>query len=117
VAANDRLSNNPSESLTDDRVSEPFLIDSVAPTVTLKAEGTTVTAILKDPSTRITRASYSLDGKPWVAVFPDDGLFDTAEETVVLAFKALAPGSHVLVVRASDAAGNVGNADLLLTVP
>jgi hypothetical protein len=117
LTADDRLSNNAGDALTDDRVSDRFLIDATPPSVNLKADGTKVTAVLKDASTRIARASYSVDGKPWVSVFAEDGLFDTAEEALSLTFPDLTPGAHVLVVRASDAAGNVGTADLLLTVP
>ena len=73
-------------------------------------------ATLKDKLTRIVKAAYALDGGDWVPVFPDDGLFDTPRETITIPLPDLKPGTHVLVVRATDAAGNVGTGDALIEV-
>jgi hypothetical protein len=52
-----------------------------------------------------------------VPVFPADGLFDTRSETIAIDLPDLAPGHHVLMVRATDAAGNLGTGDAVLKVP
>lgn len=117
LSADDRLANNPAESLEASRTSDTFLVDGLAPVVSLVAHGRKVSATLKDASTRIARASYSVDGKPWVPVFADDGLFDTPTETLSLSITELAPGPHVVVIRANDAAGNLGTADILVNLP
>ena len=44
------------------------------------------------------------------------GLFDTREEKITLAIPDLKPGVHLLMVRATDSAGNVGTGDALIDV-
>jgi hypothetical protein len=60
------------------------------------------------------KADYALDGGRWVPVFPDDGLFDTPAERITLSLPDLKPGVHVLMLRATDSAGNVGTGDALV---
>ena len=69
---------------------------------------------LKDNLTRLVKAAYALDSGEWVPVFPDDGLFDTPSEAITIRLPDLKPGTHVLMVRATDAAGNVGTGDALI---
>ncbi len=117
VVASDRPSNPPGDALTRDRVSDPFLIDHQPPAVALAADPANrarATATLKDGLTRIARAAYALDGGDWVPIFPDDGLFDTPAESITIALPDLKPGTHVLMVRAFDAAGNLGTGDLVI---
>lgn len=117
LTASDRPSNRPEDSLTRDRESEPFLVDHDAPIVTLsrRADGSIVIG-LKDDATRLTKAAYALDGGDWNPVFPDDGLFDASRETITLRPADMKPGTHLLMVRATDAAGNLGTADLVFEV-
>lgn len=121
LSASDRPSNDPAEARTRDRDSEPFLIDHQAPAVVItpsgKDKGPGAVVKLKDDQTRLVKAAYALDGREWVAVFPTDGLFDSASETIKLDLPDLAPGFHVLMIRATDAAGNVGTADAILSGP
>jgi hypothetical protein len=72
--------------------------------------------VLTDNLTRLTKAEYALDGGNWTPLFPDDGLFDTLREQVTLALPDLKPGVHLLMVRATDAAGNTGSGDALIAV-
>jgi hypothetical protein len=116
VTASDRPSNNPADALQAERISEPFVIDHEAPAVTIKALPGRAQVVLHDHLTRIVKASYAVDGGDWVPVFADDGLFDTPDETVSIDLSPLGPGAHVLMVRASDAAGNVGSGDALIEV-
>jgi hypothetical protein len=114
VTASDRPSNNPADALSRDRVSEPFVVDHEAPEVVIKPTTRGASVSLRDKLTRIVKAAYALDGGDWVPVFPEDGLFDTPQESVTVALPDLKPGSHVLMVRATDAAGNVGTGDALI---
>lgn len=118
VTASDRPSNDPDDALSRDRISEPFLVDHQAPTVSVVAKApTSATVILKDELTRLVKAAYALDGGEWVPIFPDDGLFDTPRETITIKLADLKPGTHVLTVRATDAAGNVGAGDTVFRAP
>ena len=54
-------------------ISEPFLVDHQAPTVTVTPTGKGATVALRDELTRLVKAAYALDGGEWVAVFPTDG--------------------------------------------
>lgn len=47
-------------------------------------------------------------------IFPDDGLFDSPSEKHAIALSDLKPGAHILMVRATDAAGNLGTCDLVI---
>jgi hypothetical protein len=117
LSASDRLSNRHDQSLVRDRESEPFLVDHGAPTVSATRDGEGKIVIrLKDDATRLTRAAYALDGGPWTPIFPDDGLFDDPNETITVHLDGLKPGTHLLMIRASDAAGNLGTGDLVFEV-
>lgn len=116
LAASDRPSNNPADALTRERVSEAFVIDHQAPEVDVKTSGKGASAALRDKLTRIVKAAYAIDGGDWVPVFPADGLFDSPNETVEIPLPDVKAGRHVLMVRATDAAGNVGTGDALLDV-
>ncbi len=114
ITASDRPSNNASDALSREKVSETFTVDHEAPVITVKSAARRATAELKDKLTRIVKASYAIDGGEWIPVFADDGLFDTPNETVTIPLPELKPGTHILVVRATDAAGNIGTGDALL---
>jgi hypothetical protein len=114
LTASDRPSNNPGDALSRQRTSEPFLIDHESPSVTIVPRDRAAVVTLKDNLTRLVKAAYAVDSGEWVAVFPDDGLFDTPSETLTIRLDDLKPGTHVLMVRATDAAGNVGSGDALI---
>ncbi len=72
--------------------------------------------MLKDELTRLVKADYALDGGHWVPIFPDDGLFDSPREKITLSLPDLKPGTHLIMVRATDSAGNLGTGDALIKV-
>ena len=114
LTASDRPSNRPEQALTRDRESEAFLVDHGVPAVSATSDKAgRIVVTLKDDATRLTRAAYALDGGHWVAIFPDDGLFDGPAETITLRLDDLKPGTHLLMIRAADAAGNLGTGDLV----
>jgi hypothetical protein len=65
----------------------------------------------------IERIEVSVDTAPFRPVFPDDGLLDTASERFTLPLGQLTTGTHVVAVRASDAAHNIGSAELEFAAP
>ncbi len=114
VAASDRAGNPAAEALEARRESPPFLVDHRAPTVTVRVEGKTVRASLTDDLTRLVKAAYAVDGGEWVPAFPEDGLFDGLRESLTIELPTLSPGPHVVLVRATDAAGNLGTGDAVV---
>jgi hypothetical protein len=122
VVASDRRDNPAEEALTGERVSAPFAVAHTPPTVTVKLAGldgdqAVVEATATDPMVRLTAASFAVNGKKWVNVFPTDGLFDSKTETFRFKTDSLKTGTHVLVLRVTDAAGNTGSGDVVFSVP
>jgi len=66
---------------------------------------------------RLTAASFAVNGRRWEGVFPADGIFDARSESFAFKTGGLKAGAHVLVLKVTDAAGNVGSADVLFVVP
>jgi hypothetical protein len=116
LTATDRPSNSADDALTRERDSLTFLVDHDPPTVTVKPEGAGAKVVLKDELTRLVKADYAVDGGAWTPIFPDDELFDSTEEKITLRIPDLKRGSHLVMVRATDAAGNVGSGDALIEI-
>jgi hypothetical protein len=116
LVASDRPSNSAGSSFSRDRESPPFLIDHEPPQITVTAKEKKAVIVLADALTRVAKAEYAVDGGPWTPLFPDDGLFDSLREQITVALPELKPGAHLLMVRGTDAAGNVASGDALLAV-
>ena len=116
VSASDRPANRPDDAMTRERESVSFLVDHDPPRVAFMPKDRGAVVAMTDDLTRIARAEYAVDGGRWTPIFPDDELFDSTRERITLALPDLAPGVHILMIKASDAAGNVGTGDLLLEV-
>jgi hypothetical protein len=114
--ASDRPSNSPADAMTRERESVIFIVDHDAPQVSVTQHGRGAAIVLKDELTRLVKADYALDGGVWTPIFPDDRLFDTTRETINLSLPDLKPGSHLIMVRATDSAGNIGSGDALIEV-
>jgi len=120
VVASDRKDNSDAEALTGERTSSPFVVCHTAPAVKVKAtpaaNGALIEATALSPLVRLTSASYTLNGKKSVNVFPADGLFGGAAKTFQFTTDGLKPGTYVVVLRVHDAAGNIGSGDVVFTV-
>jgi hypothetical protein len=121
VVASDRRDNPEDEALTGERISGPFPVTHLPPTVSLKVAGiegdrAVIEATARDPLVRLTEASFAVNGKKWLNVFPRDGLFDSKSESFRFKTDVLRPGTYVLVLRVRNAAGVVGSADVVFTV-
>jgi outer membrane protein assembly factor BamB len=121
VVATDRKDNPEGEALTAERISVPFAVCHTAPTVTVKPAGmdddqVILEATAQSALVRLTSASFAVNGKKWINVFPTDGLFDSKTEAFKFRTETLKPGTYVLVLRVRDAAGNTGSADVVFRV-
>ena len=120
LVASDRKDNSPEDCLSAERISAAVPVSHVPPVVELKHTGfdgdrATFEAIAKAPLVRLTEASFAVNGKKWMNVFPTDGLFDSKTEQFRFQTDALRPGTYVVVLRVRDAAGNVGSGDVVFT--
>jgi outer membrane protein assembly factor BamB len=119
IVASDRKDNSAEDALSAERISAPIPVTHLPPNVTLKLVGFEQGAALLEASAndayvRLTEASFAVDGKRWNNVFPTDGLFDSKTETFRFKTDALRTGTHVLVLRVRNAAGNVGSGDIVI---
>ena len=122
VVASDRPDNNEEDALTGERVSEPVIVAHEPPAVSLKMASVekgraAIEARAESSLVRLTSATFAIDGGKWSNVFPTDGLFDSKLETFRFPTESLSPGTHVVVLKVRDAAGNTGSADVVFTVP
>jgi len=97
--------------------SEPFLLDNHPPSVVeLRVAGGKLTGKAVDSLGPISKLEYTADGIEWLLVFPADGLFDTREEAFQLPLQLLPKGDLTVMVRATDARGNVGSSEVNVRV-
>ena len=113
VVASDRKANPAETALAGDMESSSFDIDNISPTVTIGAirrEGTrfVVIAEVRDSDSPVSRVEYSLDAQRWQPAFPRDGILDGRQESFEIRLDGDANG-RTLVLRATDALGNVGS--------
>ena len=116
VLASDRRANPADVALAGELESSSFEIDNVSPTVhigALRRDGTgfLVPVEVRDADSAVTRVEYSLDAQRWQTAFPGDGILDARQETFELRLEPHAAG-RTLVIRATDALGNVGTGQI-----
>jgi hypothetical protein len=114
VTASDATGNAPALALSGERESQSFDIDNTPPAVEVApaASGTppTVRFTIRDGHSPVQRVEFSSAGDRWRQAYPADGLLDSREERFEL---ALEPGARFpVVVRATDALGNIATAVL-----
>jgi hypothetical protein len=115
VEASDEPANPPDQVQKHALESETVLVDNTPPRIeTLALAGRKLKARVVDGTSPIARVELAVDGKPeWRPLHPADGVFDTPDETVDSDVSAVVPpGSHIIVVRAFDAAGNAVSRDI-----
>lgn len=111
VLADDSRSNAVGEELRGEGLSEVFEIDNQPPvvsalTATSIGGGLRVTAEASDERSPLWRIEVSLDDGDWRTVAPPDGTLDESRVRVTFTLPGLAPGEHLVSVRAVDLAGN-----------
>ena len=115
VEASDELANPPEQVQKHAMESDTVTVDNTPPRIeALTIAGRKLKAHVVDGSTPIARVELTIDGKSdWRPLGPADGVFDTVDELVDSDVTSLVPpGSHVIVVRAFDSAGNAVTRDV-----
>jgi hypothetical protein len=119
LVAGDAPSNPDGQQLEGERSSAAFVIDNTAPEVgdlaaVAEAGGVRITGVATDATSLIQMLEYAVDGSPWRAMLPADGLADAGREQIDFTV-TLAPGEHTIVVRVTDDAFNAGTAKIVVT--
>ena len=115
IQASDRISNPAELALIHEQETEPVEIDNTPPQVTAetpKIVGDQVEIGYRatDSTSIIRRAEYQLDGGPWRAIFPVDGMADSKQEEFRLKLTLPDARPHTLAIRVFDANANIGAA-------
>ena len=119
VVASDREANPPPTAREAQLVSAPVMIDNTPPVVTIgvvrhSGGAAHIEFEAADAASPLRRCEYSLDAASWVPVAAADGVIDSLREKFVLDLTGLAPGEHLLVIRAADSANNTGTTKVIL---
>ncbi len=114
VVASDAPSNSPTTALTGAMESTSFDIDNTPPTIavtSVRREGSRVIIAfdVRDADSAVQKADYSLDGDRWQTIYPRDGIADSRFEQFELVLDGDA-GARGVILRATDALGNVASA-------
>jgi sugar lactone lactonase YvrE len=122
VTASDAPANPPEQRLTTERLSMQFDVDNTPPRVErlraqLQSPVVRLQFVVSDSFSIVRQASYAVDAGEWVAAQPEDGVNDDLAESYDLTVPDLAPGEHSIVVRVTDAAGNVGAGKAIVDIP
>lgn len=115
VEASDELANPPDRVQKHALESDTVLVDNTPPRIeNVQMSGRTLHVRIVDGVSPIARVEIAVDGKlEWVPLSASDGIFDSPDESVDADVSSLVPaGSHIVVVRGYDVAGNVVTRDI-----
>lgn len=114
VNATDKLSNPVGWDKTAEKISTPFNIDNTDPDVgeieiADNGDGSyKITCNVSDMMNTVEKAVYKIDNdEKWKVIFPEDGIFDSKEENLLLETGKLTEGGHSIIIRVTDRAKNV----------
>ena len=119
VEGSDEINNPRDQVTTHEKMSAPVVIDNDPPLFRdVRVVGRRVQGTAQDGFGPLARLEYSTDGREWYPIFPDDQIFDDAQETFGFSLPdTLPPGPYALALRATDRAENWSTTRLLVTLP
>ncbi len=113
VDASDEEANPDDRALHSSATSEPIRVDNHPPRIDeLSSRKGRVRGRVVDTLGPIARIQVSIDAGPWRDVFPTDSLLDSEAERFEAPLGPIGAGSHIVAVRAFDAAGNQANREI-----
>ncbi len=119
VVVSDERSNPPELVQTSELVSAPFIVDNRRPELRelrWNPVTSTLTGQAVDAVSPIAELSYAVDGGDFFPMAARDGVIDESSEDFQVRPPRLTSGSHLLLIRASDAADNVSTVQLVIQV-
>ena len=122
LVASDEESNPPSTARKTELLSAPFWIDNTPPEIRILKQAVTGNSVdvqfqAEDAISPLRAAQTTTDDKDWDNLLSDDGVVDSRVETFTVRVHNLAPGEHVIALRVSDTAGNVGVGKAVVRIP
>ncbi len=122
VTASDRLANPPGAELTDEIISEEFVVDNSPPQllnlrVVVEGRRGRLQVRVVDPISLVSSVEIDIDNEDTYVLFPEDGLFDERTESIDWQSMELEPGEHVMTVAATDRQGNTQVEKTLFNIP
>ncbi|HEY6334160.1 MAG TPA: hypothetical protein VI756_32900 [Blastocatellia bacterium] len=122
VRASDSPSNPQTLALTTEAETEMVEIDNTPPEIkpsqpSITGKTAEILFDTKDATSRIAKGEYSVDGGPWLLIFPVDGIADSPHEVYKVTVTFATAGEHVVAFRCSDSSLNVGTAKVTVAVP
>ncbi len=107
VTASDAGANALGEERSGSLVGEPFAIDNTPPSIEeLTGTGARIRGRAVDAAGPVSRIEVAVDDGEWRSVTPEGGFGDSRSEAFACTLPGLAPGEHLVSVRAMDLAGN-----------
>lgn len=120
VTVTDRTS-NPQEWESDEKVSDPFIVDNTPPVILLNAGPEAIappqTVQVSDAATYVASAEWKVDQGEWTGAACADRVFDSPYEDILLDLGEVKPGEHTLSLRVRDAAGNEAIREFKIVLP
>ena len=114
VVATDKLSNPVGWEKSSQKISTPVNVDNTDPDVgeilvDPNEDGTfKITCDVSDMMNSIQKAVYKIDNdEQWKVIFPEDGIFDSKEEQLLLKTDKLPDSAHSITIRVTDRAQNI----------
>jgi hypothetical protein len=119
VTASDREVNAAASARDAELVSVPVALDNTPPAVKVTAAtrsglSTRIDFETTDATSPLRRCEYSVDAGHWIPVEAADGVVDSQHEVFSLRLENFPPGERTVVLRAVDAANNVGLTKVVL---
>jgi hypothetical protein len=122
IVVSDKRDNPAGKELVDERLSEVFVIDNTRPSVRKldlahQGGGLRVEFQALDPGGSVAAVEVAVDGGEWMPLDPLDGVSDSEEEQYELLVgppSEPGPNARSLMVRVTDAVGNLGGEMWLL---